>query len=1342
MKKINLKNLMLILSIVFSVFAANSQTGNPNWSLPPNFIPTSPFPGSAGAILNLPTQTSPGYQGQVEFLDKQNDNVQGPHNMYMDPSGTPLFSVVSGFVFSPRGFLIDTLIDTMTVTRGGYPAKKVRQVASGWAETCVVPVPGSCSQYFIFSAVDYGSTNNSTFTGCYESYPNAQIVSYKPCFAVVDIAQVNPNAPSGSGELGKIINPSGGSVTGRKVVDLFSSTSTGTAESGNSCSPYPGDIHYACTKLLNGSYRFLFVKSQDEIYTYKISSSGLVWVQSVDFSFFWPDMDQRSNDVLSEMEVYDDSTNSKIKLACTMASGYGHQIVLADFNRTTGNFNTGSQQKVCFSGCASGGPNNITGVEFSRNGAYVYITRVRTTADTGTVEQIKYSTATITKKLSGNTDFSYSQIELAKDTNMYLIGQNGLGVTPRFAKITSPSGTTPSLNDNVVSLSGHDASNPMCYSYPWGIGLGAYNVSNFYVHYLPDQIDQEIYAPQFSDASCCREYTVFDKNTYSTSIPQVGFSGGSSSVQVWKKNTTAGSFQFNPFTTTTSDSITIGQELRITSGFTVTIQNMKIKFTPHATLIVEGHNGSTAGAKLILKKCTLNVDSRCETNKLWPGVRVWGDSTQAHTGANQGTIIIDSSSVITNAWIGVELGYSQKNEGKYNTGPNPRPSDTTKAGGGILTVSGSSSFINNQRGVFANDYTRATTANYNTITASTFITNAALKGSVSPRYFFGATNYPNAASMKGVVFNNTYSSYNTIDTGIVTLNAGYFLDKNGTSTRTTFTNLFYGIFSRNTGGNTATVSSQYCTFLNNYFASYLGNINNAVFKLDSFKILVLTNIFGSHSNTTGLYLDNCTGYTVQDNAFLRGSSSLPTNNLYGCVASNSGQNVNYIFRNTFDYMYHGAHAQYRNYIYVSGSHHNDGGGLYYLCNTFTNNYGADIYVPDYSSSANTGPGLNCPSCTTQVAGIAYEQGTGDSHVYPVTSGNQYSHRGSGAYDFYIDSTANAYSSNHIWYCASSPSCTSSVYNPIIRKNVTNAPVSTNVDCSTAPGCGGGCRTSDEIQYLLDQADSYKTMYDDLYTQWMSVKKDSVVADSIHVKMGSVFSLRHLYLNEAIRELVRQDGDTSRILAYSVMKTRAMELPLEAQVETGIDIHDSAMAANALDQIKGQYGQTNYVKLHTILLQNLSKSPEQIMSNPSIVSQIQAMDADSSDRYTYLKANILLQVIGASNYVPYIEGGLHPDSTEVRGERHAQSLTILENNLYSHPNPFEGKTNIKAIVVTKTDNAYVMVTDMLGKEVGKYKLQQGENDINFSASDGSQQVFFCSLVIDGVKVKTNKMVMIK
>ena len=50
--------------------------------------------------------------------------------------------------------------------------------------------------------------------------------------------------------------------------------------------------------------------------------------------------------------------------------------------------------------------------------------------------------------------------------------------------------------------------------------------------------------------------------------------------------------------------------------------------------------------------------------------------------------------------------------------------------------------------------------------------------------------------------------------------------------------------------------------------------------------------------------------------------------------------------------------------------------------------------------------------------------------------------------------------------------------------------------------------------------------------------------------------------------------------------------------------------------------------------------------------------------------------------------------------------------------------------------------MVGNELARYAVQQGDNNITVNAGSLDQAMMFCTLVVDGVKIKTNKMVLIK
>jgi|GEM_PF-4393844 len=1358
------------------VIVSQAQTTNPYWIVPPNYIQNSvsgivrpnPLTTNTYTWIQSGYTVNPGYggNGSTTLYDLDGYTVlNGPNNMYTDASGNPLFSIMSGYMFNAHGYLIDTLVDTLSLTgpfgSGSYGPLPV--IIQGYAEVCVVPNPANCQQYYVFTALpatEYTQNNGGFDTPnggpvynvntCYNSAAFHTTRAWvKPYFTTIDISQKGPYMPIG--EFGKSLRTG---ATGKATAgDLFTTTST-QGVSGSACpsAPFKSDIHYAATTLINKSgatpYRLLFVLTTDELITYKITGTGTYGIQWLNTQAIGTLSGSKAGEYINvmsnvtELEIYQDHANNNIKVAFGAPQQSGtsgnNTLVLAKYD-TSGVYVSGLTSATYTN---TTGPFFISGVEFSPNGSYVYVTHTKNSSYPNTLERITFSSPVPnTYSLSTATSYQYSQIETGADGYLYLLDSSG--TSPIISKISSPNSSS-SVATTSVSLSGY----PLAY-----VG-GVQNDPPTY--FLPDQIDQDVYGAQFnSPASCCLFYEPYDKTIYDvgTSPPTTTWTM-TATTQTWSANTgTTTATCHNPIAlqTNTTSTITIGQELRIPAGYTITINNMTIQFSPQARLIIENAWNSKNGGKLILSGCTLTVDNRCGLNDMWPGVQVWGNPSSSQTGANQGWLVTQSNTVIENAYVGVLAGY---NNAWYSTvTPAPPLSATTtfstsidSGQGGAIIQSDNSTFLNNQRQAVFLDYSGAGSSSKH-FNLCTFSINAALLTSgVKPKALVAFYNYTPSTyvfPINGCSFKDTYNNYTL--TGLWSSNSAYWLDwyNSGSSyTRSTFGAFLYGIYSKNTVGNSATIQANHSTLTNNKVGIYLGNITNATVANDTTKIYNFAS-----GNVSGLYLDNCTGYKVENNNYTKGTGTSGSNR-YGILVYNSGANINCIYNNTFDNLYKGSQAQYINYVNTSTvTPVNGHGGLVYLCNTFKSGTisNADIYVPASNAGTNVGGTYSCSTC---YAGINYSQGTGQPLPlgYPTTGGNHFSHTGSGAWDFYIDTLSYALLSTYYYYCPSGYCFTSSLA-PAKHKNLTPAPVSDSIDCSSDP-YSNGLRTTNPYAKMLNGAAAYKLIYDSLNTAINSLPANSPRSFDLVVKSGNVLNSRHRLIDEAIHYLINDGSDTSMLRVHALMREKALELPPRSRLETALAIHDSALAVSALTEVANQEGQSNYVALHTILLQNLSKTPEQIMKNSAIVSQLQAMIKDSSDHTAYLKAHILLSTIGLSNYQLYYQDSNHNNNVNDDGSRHANNnpsediVVSSASTLINQPNPFNESTTVKAVIVEKTQNAFIVITDMVGKEIARYPVQQGENNINVNADGLNQAVMFCTLVVDGVKIKTNKMVLIK
>jgi len=88
----------------------------------------------------------------------------------------------------------------------------------------------------------------------------------------------------------------------------------------------------------------------------------------------------------------------------------------------------------------------------------------------------------------------------------------------------------------------------------------------------------------------------------------------------------------------------------------------------------------------------------------------------------------------------------------------------------------------------------------------------------------------------------------------------------------------------------------------------------------------------------------------------------------------------------------------------------------------------------------------------------------------------------------------------------------------------------------------------------------------------------------------------------------------------------------------------------------------------------------------------------------------------------------PDETIPKGYR-----------LSNYPNPFSDGTIIATYITGDYRNAEVVVYDMVGNVITRFKLKQGQNFNEIGSDRLKYGIYFYTLVSDGVKIETKKMV---
>ena len=138
----------------------------------------------------------------------------------------------------------------------------------------------------------------------------------------------------------------------------------------------------------------------------------------------------------------------------------------------------------------------------------------------------------------------------------------------------------------------------------------------------------------------------------------------------------------------------------------------------------------------------------------------------------------------------------------------------------------------------------------------------------------------------------------------------------------------------NTTGNQYLVVINQVRFSNNETDVRINGINYATVTRCDFDLQVAPSMAGSRC---GLYLNNSTGYKVEENSFYK--QTIPEQEgkrqIAGVLVNNSGGQANSLYRNTFTKLSHG--------IYVMGNNSSSRSGLVMTCGTFMSNK-YDIFV--------------------------------------------------------------------------------------------------------------------------------------------------------------------------------------------------------------------------------------------------------------------------------------------------------------------------------------------------------------------------------------------------------------
>ncbi len=424
------------------------------------------------------------------------------------------------------------------------------------------------------------------------------------------------------------------------------------------------------------------------------------------------------------------------------------------------------------------------------------------------------------------------------------------------------------------------------------------------------------------------------------------------------------------YTSTNSGTYTIDKNLVVESPNTLTVSGT-LRLGDTCKIIVR------PGGKLVVDGGTLT--SACPS-EMWQGVEVVGDRTKQQLSQYQGKVELMNGATIENALCGIRTGLS---------------SDVNFATTGGIIFASEAIFLNNCRAVEINSYAypvpgTAVTDYVSNFNRCSFTVDS--NNLFAPNYT-AFTEHVKLWDVKGVDFYGC--TFENLTNGNTNKGRGIYADDAGVIVETYCTRPLYenececpdtlatyGSFSGfntaievNTTGNPYAVRVNETDFENNGTGVKINGNNYVTVINNNFNLQKIPRL---SANQYGLYLDNCTGYWVEGNTFVKSSNSnYPTST--GIYVNNSGSATNSLYRNDFSHLYYG--------IYLSGK----SGGLSMSCGSFDNNtYGIYIasraIVAPIQGSSSKGADISFPTVLTS---SIYNAGPNTITYYYGVTGTHY-----------------------------------------------------------------------------------------------------------------------------------------------------------------------------------------------------------------------------------------------------------------------------------------------------------------------------------------------------------------
>lgn len=1326
MKKIRPLLFVIISAMLMISTPAHAQTQNDFWSLPPNY-----YVNSSGSYLSLPTGPVPGqdYQGQAAMHS---------HNAMQDANGNLLFFVIDGYVYDKDGYLMDWMYNN---THGVIP---------GGQEICIVPDPGNCQRYYIFTAM------HGNFS--------------RPFYAVVDLTLPNVYTSGRSG--GLVYFGTGNTVS---LVSMLPSESWNKRRPG-----------YAASQIRNDNSRFVFLHNgAGSIYRLKITVSGLTYDNySINCSIY--SGGEESQGLRSEVELLQLS-NGNYRLASsstkTITINSPNHVFYTDLDANGDTIpGTGHLHYLYNTTGNSVNKPHVYGLEFSPSGDYLYMTHKAVPNHPNPIEYIDVATNNAYPLIvTGQNDFSTSQIELGKNGKLYFATSN------RLATLDNPDVPSSAWTNTAV---------PITYNQTFdNNGLG----TTVYSYTLPDQIDGMDYTQHFTATiQCCIDNSLYDQQNF-TAVTNATWTGIS-----------------NPLNGGTGSVITIKESLVIPAGKTITIQNMTFRFAPGAKVIIERGTATLPGGKLILEGTTFTVNANCDPQAMWFGVQVYGDNTKNQTSyptSKQGWFIMRKGSVVEHALAGA-MAVKRNTTTTYPF--NFTSYDFTYTGGVIRATD--SYFKNNRVDVEFRKYLAPNNINNQSyFTNCEFTTNGLLN---NPSYFPVYHVYMNEVvgiGFYGNVFQNltpNLYTYPQLGRGIYSVNAHYFVKAQCTSfslpctsfNPNVFQDLFYGIYAI-ASNSLRTVTVDRSDFINNYRGIYLSGPDFATITRNDFEVN-RSATFANH----GIYLNNCSGYKVEENTFTEYNdlNFPPNGNTYGIIVNNSGTTDNEIYNNDFHDIRIGGQSQGINSVaYNPSDPYPNNVGLRWKCNTFYNSvFQADLSVTSgriaYQQGHSISPVSDPINAVKSPAGNLFShslfQPQNDIAANNAVSSFEYSHHADVVttplyYNAAVVSPHMSFNSMYPVYFDNTNSCATKISNggiiidPLLKSeannlkiriaqkkalidrgnteyllsvivsrnpgNVTNALIAASpylsdevllAYLSTNPPVGhlkqiilANSPVSDQVMKEINNRNLPRGIQNQINNSQTGKSAMSILMEEIGYFKATVNSV----IDERIRLYLNDTTVVNPIdIVSAILKEEDRELG-EKQLCGDFIARDIVKTNQTLLQIISHYGYDDrFCRKDEIqnFLKNRPFSCFSATTDPNLKQQVENAGYDLNNNVNCLKAEALLVLDFDTLFVSEIEPLNQMRSGRIDKFTKGNNATSGNVEVALYPNPANDMVNLEFLSVDKrVSNTYTIeVFSLTGQKINTFTAST-DTVHQFSTSGLSKGIYFVKIHEGTVLIETKKLI---